>query len=408
MAGGDVALVEALEGFEDHPTYGARHLPELGFADGDLLVSCTEGGETPYVIGATEKAAAISSNPPYFLYCNSDAVLSHHVERFQRVYRNRKINKICLDVGPMALAGSTRMQASTVLQLVVGLALLHPEEPAKEMIAELAGTVRDTDFSFLPRFIEKESDIYSSGHHVTYRVKDYGITVLTDTTERAPTFSLVPFDQLREPRSRYSLCYVSLEDAADAGEAWTRLLSRPPRALDWPEVDPRTTLDYLHQFDFSVNALQRRQVRIPDKTHHEFRLQASRDAIRFELAASTHDVKVNGLPELFQHLLLKQLLNIHSTVVMGRLGRYENNLMTWVSPTNCKLVDRATRYVRQLLVNAGRPHQRYEEIVRRLFIEMRATEPGESVVLRTYRSMLRERDGRRVSPRRRTGLRQVR
>jgi hypothetical protein len=64
--------------------------------------------------------------------------------------------------------------------------------------------------------------------------------------------------------------------------------------------------------------------------------------------------------------------------------------------------------VRQLLVNAGRPHQRYEEIVRRLFIEMRATEPGESVVLRTYRSMLRERDGRRVSPRRRTGLRQVR
>ena len=47
MAGGDVALVHALEGFEDHPAYGARHLEEMGFEDGDLLISCTEGGETP-------------------------------------------------------------------------------------------------------------------------------------------------------------------------------------------------------------------------------------------------------------------------------------------------------------------------------------------------------------------------
>jgi N-acetylmuramic acid 6-phosphate etherase len=186
---------------------------------------------------------------------------------------------------------------------------------------------------------------------------------------------------------------VSLENTADAAEAWARLLGRPPRPLNWPEVDPRTTWDYLYHFDFSVNALQRRQSRIPDKTHHEFRIRASRDAIRFQLAGLTHKVKVNGLPELFQHLLLKQLLNIHSTVVMGRLGRYENNLMTWVSPTNCKLVDRAIRYVKQLLAGAGRTDQRYEDIVRRLFAEMQATGPGESVVIRTYHSLLQERAG---------------
>ena len=84
------------------------------------------------------------------------------------------------------------------------------------------------------------------------------------------------------------------------------------------------------------------------------------------------------------------MLNIHSTVVMGRLGRYKNNLMTWVSPTNCKLVDRATRYVRLLLAGAGQADRSYEEIVRRLFAEMHVTEPGESVVLRTYRSLLEE------------------
>ncbi|MCZ6747313.1 MAG: hypothetical protein O7C74_08885, partial [Acidobacteria bacterium] len=83
------------------------------------------------------------------------------------------------------------------------------------------------------------------------------------------------------------------------------------------------------------------------------------------------------------------ILNIHSTLVMGRLGRYESNLMTWVSPTNGKLVDRAVRYVQHLLADAGQADRTYESIVRRLFAEMEASEPGESVVLRTYRSLLR-------------------
>jgi N-acetylmuramic acid 6-phosphate etherase len=390
MAGGDVALVQALEGFEDHPAYGAKHLLELGFSDGDLLISCTEGGETPYVIGATEKAAQLSSNPPYFLYCNANSVLARHIERFQRVYHNRNINSICLHVGPMALAGSTRMQACTALQLAVGSALLHPEEPAREFIAEFSQRARDTDFSFLTDFIERESDIYSEGQHVTYRVRDYGITVLTDTTERAPTFSLVPFDQLNGQRTQYSLCYVSLEEAGGPADAWVQLLNRTPRPLNWPDVDPRTTAEYLHGFDFSVRALERRQRQIPGKIHYEFCIQGSRGGIEFRLKNLAHTMSVDGLPDLFQHLLLKQILNIHSTVVMGRLGRFKDNLMTWVSPTNGKLVDRATRYVKQLLAGAGRTDQRYEDIVRQLFAEMDGIKPGESVVLRTYRSLLRK------------------
>ena len=45
------------------------------------------------------------------------------VERSRQVLTNPRIQSSCLDVGPMALTGSTRMQASTVLMLVVGLAL---------------------------------------------------------------------------------------------------------------------------------------------------------------------------------------------------------------------------------------------------------------------------------------------
>jgi N-acetylmuramic acid 6-phosphate etherase len=390
MAGGDVALVHALEGFEDHPAHGARHLQEMGFADGDLLIACTEGGETPYVIGAVERAAEISTNPPHFLYCNADAVLAPRVERFRRVRDNPRIVRTCLNVGPMALAGSTRMQASTVLQLAVGAALLHPEEPSAKLISEFRRRVRDTDYSFLRGLVELESGAYASGNHVVYRVRDFGITVLTDTTERAPTFSLAPFEQLNGRPVAPSLCYVSLCEADSPADAWDRLLLRPPRPLNWPEVDPRSTAEYLYGFDFSAHALGTLRRRTPDRTHHEFRIHRSPGGIGFELGALAHDVAADGMSGLLAHLLLKQMLNIHSTLVMGRLGRYESNLMTWVSPTNGKLVDRAARYVQHLLACAGREAPSYETVVHRLFDEMDRVGPDDPVVLRTFRSLSRD------------------
>lgn len=48
---------------------------------------------------------------------------------------------------------------------------------------------------------------------------------------------------------------------------------------------------------------------------------------------------------LSEHSVLKVLLNSLSTLVMGRLGRYYSNIMTYVKPTNYKLIDRAARYV---------------------------------------------------------------
>jgi N-acetylmuramic acid 6-phosphate etherase len=387
MAGGDVALVHALEGFEDHGAYGARHLEQLGFADGDLLIASTEGGETPFVIGATERAAQISSTPPYFLYCNDDSVLASGVERFRRVHENSRIRRLCLPVGPMALAGSTRLQASTVLQLAVGCALLHADEPAEERIADLHERILECDFSFLAGFIEKESAIYAAGQHVIYRVRDYGITVLTDTTERAPTFSLVPFGQLNGRPQPHSLCYVSMADAESAREAWLRLLGREPQALDWPEIDRRTTACYLHGFDFSARVPELRRRRIPDRRQREFEIRGAADAITFSLGRLNREISVHGMPELARHLLLKTLLNIHSTLVMGRLGRYQSNLMTWVTPTNGKLVDRAARYVQYLLDRSGRSGPAYDVIVHRLFAEMDRARPDESIVLRTFRAL---------------------
>ena len=99
------------------------------------------------------------------------------------------------------------------------------------------------------------------------------------------------------------------------------MLFRKPNT---PEVDPRTTSDYLDGFDFSTHALERRRRRIPLAKHYEFRIERLRDGIRLSLDGLSHDLPAANLPILLQHLLLKQLLNIHSTLVMGRLGQFRN------------------------------------------------------------------------------------
>lgn len=47
---------------------------------------------------------------------------------------------------------------------------------------------------------------------------------------------------------------------------------------------------------------------------------------------------------------------------MGRMGRYYSNIMTFVKPTNYKLIDRSARYILIL-----RPQTTYEEAVRAIY-----------------------------------------
>src|SRR4030042_2065615 len=51
MAGGGLALINSVEGYEDFPDFGRYQLRERGVGPGDVVVAITEGGETPFVIG---------------------------------------------------------------------------------------------------------------------------------------------------------------------------------------------------------------------------------------------------------------------------------------------------------------------------------------------------------------------
>lgn len=371
MAGGDVALIHSVEKFEDFPEFGERQLLELGFKAGDLLISTTEGGETPFVIGATEAAARISRNSPFFLYCNPDDILKETAIRSKNVIENPLIHKINLTVGPMALTGSTRMQATTILMYFAGLGLWYFDKDFKDIENEVIDTmlfIEKTNFNFLKNFIERESDIYKKGGYLLYETDAYlGISILTDTTERSPTFSLYPFENQSDAVKNPSLSYLYFKNSTNGESAWLELLGRAPRTFHWPEVTAQTSGERLAGFDFSQSFPEKRREYLKAE-HHNFKIyyNKSKNIITFELDEISHTLRLEGLNFLSVHMILKILMNNLSTTIMGRMGRYESNLMTWVRASNNKLVDRAVRYASTLLLQKGISVP-YDELVRACF-----------------------------------------
>lgn len=390
MAGGDVAFVHAIEGFEDFPDYGARQLMELGFKKDDLFLGITEGGETPFVIGATEKAAEVSHQPVYFLFCNPENILKKHVARSRRVLENPSVKSVCLESGPMALAGSTRMQASTVLMIAAGAGLMRNWTTAGELedfIEELRSSLNSICLDELKKFIELEADCYQNGDKTIYRADEFSASVFTDTTERAPTFSLASFDNQLSPQRVHSLTYVTIPETHTPEEAWERLFLRSPRTLEWSAEFIKTRADYMRGFDFSERAREYRESLIPDHQHFVFSIEKTEKGVLFSFR--NHQVFFEMPDDIFvRNLLLKMILNMHSTLVMGRIGRYESHFMTYVSPSNGKLVDRAVRYTRSLLEWRGQPVPAYDDVVETLLSFQAEIPVNESVVLKTVEHYL--------------------
>jgi len=383
MAGGDFALIKSVESFEDKVEYGERQLLELGFGANDLLLSPTEGGETPFVIGATNLAARMSKRSPYFLYCNPDDLLMP-IDRSREVLENKKIHKVNLTVGPMAISGSTRMQASTVLMLAIGMGLLyrHVDETRFNLFyRDFLHRLIQTDYASLKGLTSLEAKLYQEKKFLNYLADPHlAISILTDTTERSPTFSLRAFENRLEPGYEHSLSYLFIPDAENAGHGWAELLWRTPRPLEWSELNDRIGSDKLLGFDISQKGLKHRSESIPTEN---FLISYEKGKIQF--SCQDQSVEYNwGEDQLFNHLMVKMLLNAHSTLVMGLLDRYQGNVMTWVRSSNNKLIDRAARYILHLLKLQGKTAE-YSDVIEKIFEECEDLEENDPIVLKVLR-----------------------
>lgn len=353
MAGGDVALIASIEKFEDFPEYGARQLEELGFGADDLFVGITEGGETPWVIGATLWASEKSSHKPFFFYCNPDHILKDLTERTHRVLTDERIQKVNLSCGPMALSGSTRLQASTILMLGVGMGMFTTSAGQRtQWWQQFEQSFKALDYKQMTTLCESEAELYLQGHFTIYQTHpDFGLTVLTDTTERSPTFSLSSFENMNDQKMTPSWTYLSMPKSRGES-AWTTLLGRSPRTLEWSETKERTGQARLFGFPVGVDAQDFRAHNIDQMKGRKLEVISidRNEKAQVVLQLGPTKTVLNLGADLFtQAMLLKMLLNAHSTLMMGKLGRFESNVMTYVRPSNNKLIDRMARYTMALL-----------------------------------------------------------
>lgn len=374
LGGGDNAMIKSIEGFEDFKEYGIDQLKLVGFKDGDLLIAASASGESPFVL-ATAEYAAKTSVKPWFVHCNTNDALSGRIK--DHVIYNKDVKILGLYCGQMALTGSTRMQATTVLMLGIGLPLLCGD--VEYELRKFQCAVNNLDIKKVSGFIKDETSTYQNNEYVFYDTDPYyGITVLTDTTERTPTFNLIPFENQLDKDKKASWCYLLFNEAENSEKAWEMLLGRKPRTLDWTD---ETSFKRLLGFNFSSELIKlRSEYATP---YYFFEIKKEINNFRLSFKGNTVEFDVSDLSPLLEQLILKLVLNTASTVMMGRMGFYTGNLMTSVYPSNSKLIDRTIRYIDFLVKNKTGQTLPYEEIAANMFEELYVLNPGESIVLRT-------------------------
>jgi N-acetylmuramic acid 6-phosphate etherase len=107
IAGGDRALLRAVEGAEDHPERAIFELHERRLSAGDAVVAISASGTTPYTLGALEVAHEVGART-IAITCAEDSPLAEAAEI-----------PIVLRVGPEVIAGSTRMKGGLAQKMVL-------------------------------------------------------------------------------------------------------------------------------------------------------------------------------------------------------------------------------------------------------------------------------------------------
>jgi N-acetylmuramic acid 6-phosphate etherase len=412
MTGGDYALIKSVESFEDYPQFGKRQAQDLDISAGDTLIAISEGGETSSVLGSLAEAVKVGAKA-FLLFNNPAEILRQHITRSREAIDNPDVIVLDLFCGPMAIAGSTRMQATSSEQLVAGAVLekvlsrilkenLSPEEAALfpesdiDYVAESAEIIKSLEsapaLAAIAEYIRFEEKTYRSKGLITYFANEFLIDIFTDTTERAPTFMLAPFRKFDDVKMLPSLAFVKTP-LFPTPDAWLHYLGRAPRCLEW------NTEDYIEMH--APEKIIKNQPAISRKEMYRFLIGNEEEKCRFESPASaavsifsgnefadrTHaaanfvqhktliigdcanapqealvipgKVKRTNL-RLLEHMQIKLVMNVISTGTMVCMGRVKSNWMSFVSMSNKKLIDRSIRLISELAAIS------YEEACRAL------------------------------------------
>jgi N-acetylmuramic acid 6-phosphate etherase len=109
IAGGEKAIMHAVEGAEDNRQAGRDDLAVLELSAQDAVVGIAASGRTPYVLGALEYARQVGA-VTVGISCNAPAPLLDAAQI-----------GIGLPVGPEVVTGSTRLKAGTAQKLTLNM-----------------------------------------------------------------------------------------------------------------------------------------------------------------------------------------------------------------------------------------------------------------------------------------------
>ena len=425
-AGGDVSLIKSVEEFEDQAEFGITQLIAQGYTNNDLVIGLSASGESPFILAGIEYASKTSQYTPY-LICNNP--IASILERNPQHILNDGLNVIgiSLDVGPMALTGSTRLQATTAMQIVVGLALLSNDTDIAAQIKQIYHSIELVPLEALVPITQAEADILAKNEYVLYDTDNalLGLSLLADITERSPTFNLTPFENNTDKKAvipannccsktvssmdsglrrndnitQYSPFYLRLSTAANIAEVWQSLFGQQPFCLNW-ESHPATTTQYMNGFDLSATSARVSGKYLPAPQHVEFwKIKGHTLHVILNNCLGEQNCHPGGtrvcdpesttyptctiplLQDLLQQTLVYKLcLNSHSTIMMGRLGYFEGNLMLSLKPSNFKLIDRAIRYSQFILVSKYDLQIDYKTIAAEAFKQIALLQANQSIV----------------------------
>ncbi len=383
QTGGDYAVIRAVESFEDSAALGREQAAEWKLTERDLLVGITATSETTSILG-TAAGALEQGARVYMLVCSDPLPLMEKMERVREVYSHENCSFLLLPCGPFAIAGSSRMQSSTFEQLCCAVALegalydilgqsdsfVGYKKCGEDFRKLTLSLLEERPIDIISKAVVNESEIYMQKGLITLFADDCLLDVLTDTTERAPTFMTPPFCSLDMPDSEPSWAFVK-NPTCDTEEAWNKCFAREPRCMQWP-IEKYISLGFSKERaeripDISKKAL----LRFPIGNERDIKRESAtvshalwvgEVAAPDSFKASTQGYKTSGeltieqmgieLPkthmDIFSHLCIKLTLNALSTAAMALMGRIKGNWMTNLAMSNKKLIDRSARIVADL------------------------------------------------------------
>ncbi len=109
IAGGERAMVNAIENAEDDAEQGWKDLLDYKINNGDFVLGIATSGTTPYVIGALKKCRE-NGIETGSISCNPDSPVSEVADHPVEVV-----------VGPEFITGSTRMKSGTATKMVLNM-----------------------------------------------------------------------------------------------------------------------------------------------------------------------------------------------------------------------------------------------------------------------------------------------